>query len=108
MNRNLKIIIMINLLGIFLLLFCYKINVYCNGQKILSGDGKVFLIFMNQDFEINILLLKNNNDVSFFIRNMYVAGEHKIYEINDRSNSITNVVAIKEKLALIKYILRFL
>lgn len=108
MNRNLKIIIMINLLVIFLLLFFYKINVYCNGEKIISGDGKVFLIFLNQDFEKNILLLNNNNEVSFYIRNMYVAGEYKIYEINDTSNSITNVVAVKEKLALIKYILRFL
>ena len=70
MNRNLKIIIMINLLVIFLLLFVYKINIYCNGEKIISGDGKVFLIFMNQDFETNFLLLNNNNEVNFFIKSM--------------------------------------
>ena len=98
---------MINLLVIFFLFFFYKIIVYGNGQKIISGDGKVVLIFMNQELEKNILLLYNNNEVSCYIRNMYVAGEYKIYEINDTSNSITNVVAVKEKLALINTSLDF-
>ena len=74
----------------------------------MSGDGKVFLFFMNQDFETNSLLLNTNNEVSFSIRHMYVAGEYNIYEVNDTSNSITNFVAVKEKLALIEYILIFL
>ncbi|MGL5591121.1 MAG: hypothetical protein ACRDCF_00055 [Mycoplasmoidaceae bacterium] len=108
MSKNLKIIILINLLVIFLLLFFYKINIYCNGEKIVTNDGRVFLIFLNQDFEKKIMLLNNNDEISFYIKNIYTAGDYKIYEINDRLNSIENVVAIKEKISLIKYILRFL
>ena len=108
MHRNLKILIMISLLVISLLWFFYTISVYSNAQTIISGDAKVYLIFMKQDFEKNILLLNTNNEVSIYIRNMYVAGELKIYEIYDTSNSITNVVAVKEILASLKYILSFL
>ncbi|MGL5246522.1 MAG: hypothetical protein ACRC8C_03070 [Mycoplasmoidaceae bacterium] len=108
MSKNLKIIILINLLVIIILLFFYKINIYCSGEKIVTNDGRVFLIFFNQDFEKKIMLLNNNNEMSFYIENIYTTGNYKIYEINDELNSIENVVAIKEKIPLIKYIIRFI
>ncbi|MGL5640526.1 MAG: hypothetical protein ACRDCD_02655 [Mycoplasmoidaceae bacterium] len=108
MNKNLKIIILINLLVLLLLLFFYKINIYCNGEKIVTNDGRVFLIFLNQDFEKKIMLLNNNNEMIFYIENIYTNGDYKIYEINDKLNSIENVVAIKDKIPLIKYILSFI
>ncbi|MGL4616618.1 MAG: hypothetical protein ACRCUM_00105 [Mycoplasmoidaceae bacterium] len=108
MKKNLKTIILTNLLVILMLFFFYKINVYCSGEKIVDDDGRVFLVFLNQTFEKKILLLNNNKEVTFYIENIYSNGDYKMYEIIDQLNLIDNVIAITEKISLIKYIFRFI
>ncbi len=105
MYKNIIALSLILSIVLLIILFFYKIDLYSNGEKFIDNSGKTYLIFENTNFYNKIYLKINNETLSVNISNIYKINNFKIYEIEEISFDIKNVLAIKRSVSLFEYVL---
>ncbi|MGL4647624.1 MAG: hypothetical protein ACRCVI_02755 [Mycoplasmoidaceae bacterium] len=108
MYKNLSIITLLLTIILFVVLFFYEINIYQSGNKIINDNNETYLIFSNSYFQDRIALLIDDKIVNIKIIDIIEINNLKFYLIEADLKNLNQIIAVVERVNLLKYFLMHL